>query len=290
MKLKKLLTVISIFLAIPILLNAEKIQFSIFTENEKIEALKTSSIVLDNLSQHNYDSLKQHLTKNEVNFGGYVWMPVEQYLSFIKALTSKNYTFKNLKIYDFDDIENKPNLKSYAISMNQIFNNFSLMLLADAEDKTNNEKTTVGLILIKNNKTKKWEVASIFGFNAKSHIINANKLQSEYNTVSIKKIGIEFPLHKSFEQMQLDPSQFNYFMKGKTPRDSAVQIVYIPKEDNLLLVSLSWVKFNLQNRKFSPPVMSYFLNGYKYECQITGSDCVIRLTLPGNPVLPCHFA
>jgi hypothetical protein len=170
------------------------------------------------------------------------------------------------------------------------------MMLADAEDKTNNEKSKVGLVLIKNNQTKKWEVISMFGFNASLHNFTENKINNDYSTIAIKDIGIKFPLHKSFEQVQSDSSQYNYFMKGKTPRDSALQIVYFPKKDNLLLLSQSWVKYNLQDKRFTPPVISYFSNGYKYECQIVGSDnipnkmIVIALENNGNYIFINFFS
>ncbi len=252
-------------------LYSNDLKLSRTSDTDKKDVEKSASIILKNISKHNYEDLKEYFTEAEANYNGIMWMPISQYIPFIKAVTKKGYSFSNIQVYNFDDCKNRKDLHEHSKRLYKIFNNYSLMVIADAKDNESKKETYIGLIFIKNSK-KKWRAYSLFGLGANALFIpDKNKLKN-YNPLLIKELSLEIPIHKNFQKFNNKSAAYTFFMPGKTPRDAAIQIVYFPKKDDLLSVSYSWVMYNLKNRRSTPIIAKYFQGGYWFECNIKGND------------------
>jgi len=254
-------------------LYSETISLSKIDKKSKDNVRKIAAGFFNEVSQKKFNSLEEYFTRGDVNFNGAVWMPTGEYVKFISDMFNKGYSFSNIKVYNFDECRSEKDVLHHAKKMYRVFNNYSLMVLAEAKEENSDKKTHVGLIFVQND--NKWKIYSVFGLDSKMYIFNESKTLKDYQLVKLDKLSLQIPVHEKFKEVKTDrENMYNYFMPGETPRDAAIQVLYLPKKDDLLSSSYGWVMYNLQERPATSLVVKYFQNGYWFECNVKDDNGV----------------
>jgi hypothetical protein len=103
---------------------------------------------------------------------------------------------------------------------------------------------------------------------------NESLNQSKYDTIS--ELGISILVPDGFEGPIKEGEQINYFLKGNTERDAAIQIMCLPKKAPINLVTYNWAEYITSRYDRSPFEISYLPKGYIFKYEVVGDDKVIN--------------
>jgi hypothetical protein len=258
---KVLFTLMIIFL--PSILLSQDFKWSMLPE----DAPKKSESLINNFikSFNNSEDLTKYLPKKEGNFGGQIWMPIKDYVGFINKMIPRPIESTHFEYYIFEDIENDSILKSKAVDLNRVFNNYSVM----ADGEINNRKTT--FILQPENDTYKITSLNIWDVGL---VNKTSDLSVKYDTIQEIKILIEIPT--GFEGPILENGQINYYLKGRTIRDAAIQIMYSPRKAPINILTYSWVGHFISGYEHSDYEISYLPKGYVFKYELVDQNSNIN--------------
>lgn len=222
------------------------------------DAQKKSETLINDFikSFNNKEDLTRYFPEKEGNYGGQIWMPTKDYLGFLNNIMPSSIESSSFNYFIFEDVENDSIIRLKAVDLNRVFNNYSVM----ADGEMNKRKTT--FIIQPDNgsyKIASFKIADI------ALVSKSSNISVDYDTIADVKLVIEIP--KGFEGPIIEGGQINYYLKGKTVRDAAIQIMYSPKKSPINILTYGWVDHFISEYKHSDYEISYLSQGYvfKYE-------------------------
>lgn len=238
---------------------AQEIKLSALPDNSKKEAEKVVSKFIKAIKGNN--DLTPFITSNEANYGGAIWMPTDEFIRFLKPILPSPIKNSSFKYYTFDEVEQDSLVKNKAIKLNRVYNNFSIFALG-----TINEKK-VSLILQPNEDKLK-----IYSLNIAEVGLAQKNIQNIVQTDTLKDINIALKIPNGFSKTEEQNGQVTYIMRGETPRDAAIQIMYFEKRAPINIISYKWVEHITSSYRKSEYEISYLPNGYIYKYELIDQD------------------
>lgn len=255
---------------------AEESFFSQYDKNEKLKVKEKAKTYFEYYSNEQFDNIENLLHPEEVNFNNMIWMRSEEFSNFLKASgKDRQAEYKNLRIFDFNDCKKDSLARKYAVKMNFVFDNKSILAVSDMviSDTFGISRTAdAGLVFKEITETGEWKIIGIFGLDVRTE---GKTLQIEDEKIEIKKFEqgrIKVPIPTFFTNKKEDGNTISYFMPGETPNDAAIQIIFDSLKEQLDEYGYRWTLFILQNKQHSEILVRYITDGYLYEFNVIGSD------------------
>lgn len=206
--------------------------------------------------------ITSYLKEAELNYGGQLWMPSKQIESFIRRLIPSKIKTSSFNYYTFDEVEQDSVVKKKAIKLRRVYNNYSILALG-----TLNEKK-ISLILQPKGDSLKIACVDL------PSILQKKMNNKETNQVdTLKNLGIILQIPEGFlKEVGEEESQITYIMKGQTPRDAVIQILYFEKRVPSNILITEWVDYITSQYRKSEYEIKYLSNGYMYSYELIDSN------------------
>jgi hypothetical protein len=224
--------------------------------------LSCEGLVTEFIAAYNKgEDIKPYLTSNEPNFGGGVWMPLDNFIGFLGQVLPKPITDFEFDYYTIDDLEQAKEIKATAVELSRVFNNYAIL----ANGIINNRKATIVLNL-------EGEVMKIYSITIWDVPLIMQNTQVIIPKDTIERLNIAINIPKSFGEPTSDENFINYVKAGETERDETIQIINNPKQAELSLVTYKWAEYVTSKYKRSDFDISYVPNGYIYRYEIVDEN------------------
>lgn len=270
--MNKLITILlTILLSNYVFSQQTEITWSQFSDKEKNEALKIAEKFMRTYAESDFQTMQKYLPTNEVNFGGDIWFPTQQFLQMVQSLRGKNLLdIGELKAYTMDDTEKNPDIKEKTLKIYRMFSNFSIFIVAEIIDKTKDVKKTICLNLNIDNDNN-WIVSSFY--DASVGLANNTSIpKNRFRIELFDSLNFEILIPKDFSNGQKNGSQTTYILPGKTERDAAIQIDNFELKAPVNILSYNWVQYIANQYEHSDILIKYMPYGYKYEYTVKDQE------------------
>jgi len=228
-------------------------------ENAKKKAEKTVSNFVDAINKN--QDISKYFTSKEANYGGQIWMPLNEYAKFIKSILPKQIDSLKLIYYNFDDVESDELIKAKALELNRVFNNFSII----ASGKFNSQNITLVLQPVNSD-------IKIYSITVESVALKmaSKEIDAFYDTIPNIQLALSIP--KGFEGPINEKEMISYTLKGNTERDAIIQIMYLNQKAPINVITEKWAQHITSGYKRSEFEISYLLNGYIFNYEIIDAE------------------
>jgi len=240
-----------------------EIKWSPFGEKEKKEVLKIAKKFMDTYADNDFQSLQKMLPKDEINYGGDIWLKTQEFKQMLQSLRGKNQIeIGEIHAYTMNDTEKNPDIKEKTLKIYRMFSNFSIFVTAEIIDKSDDTKKTIYLNF--NIENKNWVVSSYSDVSV--GLINKTSLPKDrFRIESFDDLNFEIPVPKDFSKGKKMATQMTYVLKGETKRDAAIQVDNRKLKASVGILSYDWVQYVTTQYEHSDILIKYMPYGYKYE-------------------------
>lgn len=248
-----------------------EIFWSPFGDKEKKEALMVADKFLRSYLDSDFQSIQDFIPSNEVNFGGNIWLPTQQFLQMVQQLRGKTQLeIGEISAYTMNDTEENPDIKEETLRIYRMFSNLSVFVTAEIIDKEKDTKKTIYLNLNLNDR-KKWIISSFLDPTI-GLADNSSFPKEKFRTENFDSLNFEILIPKNFSNGQRNGSQITYVLAGVTQRDAAIQVDNFVLKAPVDILSYNWVNYVVNKYEHSDIMIKYLPYGYKYEYTVKDQD------------------
>jgi hypothetical protein len=190
----------------------------------------------------------------------------------IRLIENTNVTLKSVQAYTFDEIDGTAALKPIALKMYRVFDNNTMLVIADLEFYNINvlrSNTKQFQFVVERSKSGAPQIKAVYGFTDQPEVAANYKL----NTIAINQLKIRVSLPKDFSNMQIDRRLINYFNAER----SAVFQIFAVRSNDLKGEAMNYMKQIVHRRDFHDLSIRFIPNGYNFKFYIKDSANNIQI-------------
>lgn len=252
------------FLILDVWTQQMDINWSPFGDKDKNYVIKKTEKFLKLYIDKDFQKALSYFDKNEINFGGYIWMKPQEFISMIQPLRGNNdLEVENIKAYTMNDTEKDPEVKSKTLKIYRVFSNLSIFVAVDLIDNTKHNKKTIYLNYNHNDENN-WIISSFLDPTI-GLVSNSSYPKERFRVESFENLKFSIPIPKDFSSKQVIEGQTNFILSGETERDAAIQVEWNEMKAPLNILSYNWVHYIIRQFDHSDILIKYMPYGYKYE-------------------------
>lgn len=266
---------ISLLTLLPLLLlsAAQDNRWSPFTYTDKREAKTLAINFFRDFNENRFYEIKKMLPAVEMNYSGELWMSTPKFLYFLGVIRERGAVdFDNIRVYTFDDCENEPEGKNYALGMYRVFDSRSILTVTDISFRDEKTKTVTyaGILFRKTTDGKNWYIASISGFDVKEKGATVPRpgKPEDWTAVIIPGLDIEMPIPAQFSEKKSGNELFELKIAGPDRGRASYQIMAVKSRRPLIDDAGWWIKKMLSGKRISLLRAKYLPCGYWFECEM----------------------
>ena len=274
MPLKK--TIIAFLVAcLPAILYGSEhvIRWSPFSYTDKREAKTLAINFFRDFNESRFYEIKNILPPFEMNYSGKIWMSTPRFLYFLGLIRERGTVgFDNIRVYTFDDCENQPEGRKYAMEMYRVFDSRSILTVTDIifREEKGKPRTHAGILFRKNPDEKGWHIASISGFDAREQSLSPPRpgKPADWTSIVIPGIDIGMQVPSQFSENKSGGEVFEMKIDGPDSGRASYQIMAVKSRRPLADDARWWIKRMFIGKRTSQLRVKYLPYGYWFECEM----------------------
>ena len=276
---KVISTLLAIFILIPLTSSGEEsfLAWSPWKRKEK-ETVKGQAILFfDAFNKKKFNRVRTMVHPKEMTYQGDIWMSTPHFSYFLAELREKGpLTHGPMQVYSFDDCQVSDAARTLALKMYRVFDNYSLMATTEVslKDDPKAKKYPAMLLFKKNEKTKKWYISALGGFDPSIEKKNPpfEESEKEWRRETIHQLDMKIAIPRDFSERRLHGQMLAFYMKGASARDAAYQISATKSDAPVSFEAHRWLTRILKHRRYTTVRVRFLPFGYRYECEILDRD------------------